>query len=58
MRAQSDRQMQQLRAEARRHACQDPALGPTLHDGGEIVKELWRILGRTRYHDLVRPLIG
>jgi hypothetical protein len=33
-------------------------VGPTLHDGGELVKDLRRILGSQRYHDLVRPMIG
>lgn len=58
MRARSHRQLQQLRERAGRYLSHDLTVGPTLQDGGEIVKDLWRVLGSQRYHDLVRPLIS
>jgi glycine cleavage system H protein len=58
MRVQSSRQLELLRAQAQRYLPHDRTVGPTLHDGGELVKDLRRILGSQRYHDLVRPMIG
>lgn len=58
MQVQSNRQLGLLRAQAARYLPHDRTVGPTLLDGGELVKDLWRVLGSQRYHDLVRPLIS